>query len=142
MSGPLFTDTVTVYNHYRENRADFWQRTVLRGVQWRQKVVQSSDSAGSIVLSTETSVTIPAGVDAGERAYAAPSDFQTAEDRSSFWTLNPASGDDFLLPGEHTEELTDSMTADELLALGGVVIRAVRDNTIRPLLRTWKVTAI
>ena len=36
-----FTDTITIFNHYKENGHDKWLRAVLKGCQWCRKVVRT-----------------------------------------------------------------------------------------------------
>lgn len=134
MKAPLFTDTITLYNHYREGRVDHWHRTVLNCVQWTQKTVRTASNNGSVVVTTETSITIP-----NRGGYAKPIDFAQAVDKTDLWTLAP---DDLILLGESIVEVVNEVTADDLGALGAVVIRSVKDNTLRPQLKHWKVVAI
>lgn len=135
MRSPLFTDTVTLYNHYRQDRADCWKRTVLRGVQWAQKIVRTAGSTGSVVVTTETSITIPDDV----TGYASPQDFAAAADKTALWTLAP---DDLVMLGESSVEIVNEVTEDDVCALGAVTIRSVKDNTLRPRLKNRKVVAI
>lgn len=135
MKAPLFTDTVTLYNRYRKGRETFWKRTVLKGVQWSQKAVRTANNSGSVVITTETNVTIPAGIS----GYMSPDAFAAAEDKTKAWTLAP---DDLVMLGNSDTEISDNVTADVVCALGAVTIRTVKDNTLRPKLRTWKVVAI
>ena len=70
---PLFRDTVTLYHHLGGER---WQRTVLRGVLWRQKREHTAQRAAQwerterssdprMALLTTTSVRVPASLAAG-----------------------------------------------------------------------------
>lgn len=134
MKAPLFTDTITLYNHYREGRTDRWKRTVLHGVQWTQKTVRTASNNGSVVVTTETNITIP-----DRDGYAKPLDFAQAADKSGLWTLAP---DDLVLLGESIVEVVNEVTTDDLCTLGVVTVRSVEDNTLRPRLKHWKVVAI
>ena len=119
--GVLFTDTVTLYHRTRSGREDVWTRCVLRGVQWRQKAVRSA-ADGKIVYATETSVTIP--------IEAAPDGLAVCPE-------------DLLVPGECEAEISASLTEDDILReYGGVTVKSVADNTLRPRLRNRKVTAV
>ena len=142
MTTSLFTDTITLYNHYRHGREKYWQRTVLRGVQWKQKIVHTASDTGSVVVITETSVTIPVDVDANWRVYVRPLEFSMAEDKENLWTLSPADGGDLMIYGECMTEISGDVTADDLCKLGAVVVKAAKDNTLRQYLKHWKVVAI
>ncbi len=135
MKAPLFTDTITVYNRYRDGKTTHWKRTVLKGVQWSQKTVRTADNNGSVIITTETSITVPGDLP----SHVNPAEFAAAADKSRIWTLAP---DDMILPGEFETEISGSNTADDICALGAVTIRSVKDNTLRPMLKTWKVVAI
>lgn len=135
MKAPFFTDTVTLYNRYKDGRATHWKRTVLRGVQWNQKAVRTADNSGSVIITTETSVTVPGNMP----GHVSPAVFAATENKSGAWTLAP---DDMILFGENEAEITGNVTADDICALGAVTIRSVKDNTLRPRLKTWKVVAI
>lgn len=114
MTHLLFSDTVTVY---RKN-GDQYTRHVLKGVQWRQKIERLNDN-GKLLLVTVTSVTIP-----GEG---------TA----------PVKPGDVLVLGEGPE-LTEVLTIARLKAENETycTVKGVADNTRRPQLKHWKVTAV
>lgn len=64
----MFGDTITLYNHWREGGrggTDRWQRTVMRGVQIRQRAELALSQDGRLLLAKTVSITIPEGVDAG-----------------------------------------------------------------------------
>ena len=71
LNGVLFGDTITLYNRYRENREDRWQRTVICGVQYRAKTEKTVDASG-LHLAKAVSVTIPVDADASGRHYLPP----------------------------------------------------------------------
>lgn len=114
MTHPLFTDTVTAYRKDGEQ----YTRHVLQGVQWRQKTERLNDN-GKLSLVTVTSVTIP-----GEGAV-------------------PVKPGDVLVLGEGPE-LTEAYTVARLKAENDTYCTAkgVADNTRRPQLKHWKVTAV
>lgn len=114
MTHPLFSDTVTAY---RKNGEQYTRR-VLNGVQWRQKIERLNDN-GTLALATVASVTIPEGAD---------------------MAVKPG---DVLVLGVGPE-LTDEYTIARLRADNDTycTVRAVADNTRRPRLKHWKVTAV
>ncbi|MDD3212777.1 MAG: hypothetical protein PHY64_03850 [Eubacteriales bacterium] len=141
MNSILFGDTVTLYNRYRVNRADAWQRTVLTGVQVRQRVEKTVDSSG-LHVARSVSVTIPVDVDAGGRHYLPPALFAGSDNRAAYWSLDAEHNLDVIVLGECSAELTDEYTLDDLKKEHGyATVKAVADNTLRPRLKHWKVTA-
>ena len=131
--GPLFTDTVTLYNHVRRGRTESWARTVISGVQICQ-TVKHDFADGKSVRTTETSVTIPIGADAGGKRYESPGGYS-----GEGWTLNPDDGADLLVEGRCEQEIDATHTVDELISrCGALTVRAAADNTRRPRLRHWK----
>lgn len=114
MTHPLFTDTVTVYRKNGEQ----YTRHVLEGVQWRQKIERLNDN-GKLALAAVTSVTIPEGVE---------------------MAVKPG---DVLVLGAGPE-ITDEHTIADLRADNDTycTVKAITDNTLRPRLKHWKVTAV
>lgn len=110
----LFADTITVYHKDGER----YSRHVVVGVQWRQKTERLNDN-GKLSLVTVTSVTIP-----GEGTV-------------------PVKPGDVLVLGEGPE-LTDALTIARLKAENETycTVKGVADNTRRPRLKHWKVTAV
>lgn len=128
MSSILFTDTVTLFNHYKEQ----WFKTVLTGVQWKDKVTKTVDTSGKIVITPEVSLTVPArGGYVGPRAF-------TGEG-FTFGTGNM----DVIVLGEVDEEITADFTITSLRKKydRAATIYAVSDNTLRQQLKHWKVMA-
>lgn len=141
MNTLLFTDTITLYNRYREGRTDKWQRTVIHNTQYREKVEKSVDAQGLHVAQT-ISLTIPVDADAGGRHYLSPTLFTGSEHRENYWTLDAAHGLDVIVLGECDAELSDAYTLDTLKAEHGyATLRAVTDNTVRTNGKHWKVIA-
>lgn len=142
MTNP-FTETITLYNHTIENRTDVWHRTVIRGVQWTGRRVNSFGATGQNVFQTETSLTIPYNADTDGKVYVDPKTYDIALDKSNKWTLNPSDGDDVIVYGKCFSEITDSFTVDDLAKEQMLVtIMAVSDNTKREHGKTWKVSAV
>ena len=140
MSNTLFSDTVTLYNHYRINRSDAWQRTVIRGVQVREKAEKSLDATG-LHLASLVSVTIPVDADADGRHYLPPALFAASDHREQYWSLDVSGSLDVLVIGECGADLNSLYTLDQLQKEHCyVTIKAITDNTIRPLLKHWRVT--
>lgn len=115
MSRAHFGDTATLYHHMG---SDVWQRTVLNGVQWRQKIERAPDAEGRFRLQTVTSITIPAEI---------PAEISAA-------------GLDVFVPGVGPELVEGYTLADLKRDFAGYcTVRAVADNTRRPRLKHRKV---
>lgn len=141
MNSSLFGDTITLYNHYRVARVDYWQRTVISGVQYRTKTEKSVDSSG-LHIANSVGVTIPVNADAGGRHYLAPAAFAASASKSSYFTLEAAQNLDFIVFGAVTKDISAQYTVDMLKAeYGYTTIKAISDNTLRPRLKHWEVTS-
>lgn len=65
-----FTDTVTMYSLGSTNGDDYyWERFVIKGCQWREKTVRTTDSSGKVFKTKEISVTIPIKGDLKNRLF-------------------------------------------------------------------------
>lgn len=138
-----FTETVTVYNHSVQNRADTWRRTVIRGVQWTGKRRNAFYESGKSVFQEEISLTIPIDADTGGKSYATPPEYIKSQSKDRIWTLDPSSGDDVVVYGECIAEITEEYTLENLMKdYQAVTIMAVSDNTRRARLKTWKVSCV
>lgn len=143
MRNALFGDTITLYNRFRgTDRQDHWQRTVLHGVQVREKIEKTVSTDGKLLVTKSVSITIPVSADAGGRHYLEPHAFSCSESRDGYWTLDAARNLDVVVSGECADELTEDYTLDDLSRDHGyVTIMAVTDNTPRPRLKHWRVVA-
>ena len=128
MSSVLFTDTVTLFNHYKGQ----WLKTVLPGVQWKDKVSKTVDTSGRIVVTQEVSLTVPV-----RSGYVEPKAFTGKG--FTFGTGNM----DVIVLGEIDDEITADFTITSLRKKYDHVatIYAVSDNTLRQQLKHWKVMA-
>ncbi|MCM1192020.1 MAG: hypothetical protein NC123_16755 [Butyrivibrio sp.] len=138
----LFTDEMTVYNHFYDEAAetDLWQRTVIRGVQWSHNKAQTSVSGGVMSEKRVESVTIDFQHNYGNVKYLDPIAFAALEDKSGCWTLNSADGQDVLVLGESDREIGKDYPISSLrkdFQYCGTVT-AVSDNRNRNFLRNIK----
>lgn len=124
----VFTDTVTVYNHYD----DRWYRTVLKGVQWTEKTERTVDSGGVMHLTPSVTVTVPY-----RAGYVEPGAYKGEGFTFGLDNL------DIVVLDECDKAISDSYTITDLQEeCRAVTISAVRDNTQRKLLKHWRVTAV
>lgn len=134
----IFTDTITIFNHYKENGRDKWLRTVLNGCQWRRRVVRTVDSGGKVVKTNEVSITIPM-----RHGYRAAAKWARLADKASYWTMDTEHGLDMIVLGEVEIELSETYLPKNLKRDYPDVITAktLADNTNRDGLKHWKVTS-
>ena len=133
----LFTDTMTVYNHYTTASTDKWNRTVIRGVQWRHNKVLTNVSQNLMSRDVVESITVDfKGAYVGNKTYVTPEAFKNLADKSDYWTLN-TDGLDVIVYGASTTEIT---TSPKDLS-GRVTVREVADNRNRTFLKNIKVVA-
>ena len=104
---------------------------VLEGVQWTEKTTKAVDSDGKIHVTPEVGITVPY-----RDGYVMPKEY-TGEG-FTFGLDNL----DALVLGRCSEEITEEYTISDLKKeYGAVTIYAVQDNTLRPLLKHWSVSA-
>ena len=127
MSELLFTDTVTIYNRY----GDTWKRTVLEGVQWKEKYEHAIADNGALQVARYVSVTVPF-----RSGYVPAKNYQG--DGFTFGLGNQ----DFIIYGDVPELITGSKSLSDLRKKCDVLtVCAVADNTNRANLKHWRVTA-
>ena len=135
----LFTDTITVYNHYKEDNKDKFKRTILKGVQWSHNKAQTTISNGVMTENKVESITIDFSNDYGNEAYINPIEFEKEDDHSGHWTLNTKGGKDMAVLGIGSE-ITDEYTIKNLKADNQYIgiVAEVSDNRNRDYLKTIK----
>ncbi len=132
----IFTDTITIYSYYKDNGAEKWHRTVLKGVMWKRKRVQSVNIDGKLNIVDTVSITIP------YRALYLPyKEFLLSSDRLSHWTIETASNLSVAVLGECDKEIRDSYRLKDLKRdySDVVTLKSLADNTNRDHLKNWKV---
>ena len=68
----LFTDTMTVFNHFCEEGKDSWKRTVINGVQWRHSKKELIVAKGVQAEERVESVTVDFSRGYGRPSYVCP----------------------------------------------------------------------
>lgn len=132
----IFTDTITIYSYYKDNGVEKWHRTVLKGVMWKRKRVQSVNIDGKLNIVDTVSITIP------HRALYLPyKEFLLSSDRLSHWTIETASNLSVAVLGERDKEIGDSYRLKDLKRdySDVVTLKSLADNTNRDHLKNWKV---
>lgn len=145
MMSVLFTDTMTVYNFYRDpdTEKDVWNRTEVKGVQWSHNKNEVSTSNGIQTESKVESITIDFGRAYGNKPYLPPNEYKnlSAEEVTGYWTLDAKTGQDVLVLGESDHEISRQYKLSDLQKdfQYAVTVTAVSDNRNRPRLKHIKV---
>lgn len=128
MGDLLFTDTITLYNHHDGK----WRRSVLNGVQWQDKVTKTVDSNGKMHITPEVNITVPY-----RDGYVSPNKYVGNGFTFGLDDL------DVVVLGVCDKEITDSYTITQLLKdeSKAATIYAAEDNTLRSLLKHWRIYA-
>lgn len=125
MSNELFTDIVTLFNHYDSG----WIKTILKNVQWTEKQEKNSNDDGIFYISKYVDITIPY-----TDGYIEPHKYKG---KGFTFGLNNL---DFIIYDEIPEHITDSKSLQELKSKYNVyTICGFSDNTYRKHLKHWSV---
>ena len=149
----IYRDTITVYNR-RFNAipqpglppggagAVSWNRTVIKGVMWKDNTQINEDSSGASSIDRTVSVTIPSEADCEGKTYVQPSRYGSlpVDQVNNHWTLNTdIANPDVVVLGEG-REITSMYTIDNLRRdHRHMAPRAVRDTSRDSGLPMWKV---
>lgn len=142
----LFTDTMTVYNYYRDpdTEKEVWNRSVIAGVQWSHNKSEVTISGGVQTENRVEKITVDFQRPyKGNKPYLPPQEYAklSDEERTSYWTLNAKSGQDIMVLGVSDKEISRSYRISELMNdfQYAVTVTAVSDNRNRPRLKHIKV---
>ncbi len=139
----FFTDVMTVYNYRQEADGEHWERSVIRGVQWRHGKRRVIADKGVFSDGPEESVTVDfrRGY-TGNPSYLPPEEYRKAERVEEFWTLDPADGTDVIICGEIFREVGKDYSISQLKRdYAGFTVVSVADNRNRPRLKHIRVVA-
>lgn len=128
----MFTDTITLYNRYKADGKERWQRRVVEGVSWIDTQGATTRKTGVTPANTFT-LLIPRRCLAG---YVDPKVFAALEDKSGKWTVAPQ---DTVVCGEVATEITTTPGKD-LAELDHVRTVTMVDNLLRGRLAHLEVT--
>ena len=145
--GVLFTDTMTVYNYFRDSESgkEIWNRSVVHGVQWSHNKSEVSISGNTKTESKVESITIDFQRNYGNKLYIPPDEYRklSEEEKGRYWTLDAKTGNDVLVLGDIGQEIGRQYRISELIKdyQYAVTVTAVSDNRNRPRLKHIKVVA-
>lgn len=142
----LFCDVATVYNYMEEeDGTEKWNRSVIRGVQWRHNRNEVSTSNGIQTENKVESITLDFGRNYGNKQYIESVKYKkiSKEEKDRYWTLDAGSGKDVLVLGEASEEIGKDCKISELKERYqyAVTVTSVSDNRNMPRLKHIKVVA-
>lgn len=140
----LFTDTMTVYNYYRDldTEKESWIRSVVRGVQWSHNKREIATSGNVQTENKVESITIDFQRKYGNKPYIPPQEYAklSGDERGDYWTLDAKQGNDIMILGESEKEITQDYRTTQLFDdfQYAVTVKAVSDNRNRPRLKNIK----
>jgi len=156
----ISSQTISVYNRYviddfgvrdpfdprppSATRQVRYDRTIIRGVSWKDDVSVNPDSAGKPMAGKTISITIPLDADQSGKTYIKPQEFAALpQDNNNHWTLNEGIADpDIIILGEGPELNAlydiDSLRND----FKHTSIAQVSDNTGVDILPHWAVRGV
>ena len=84
-----FTDTITVYNYYRNptTKAESWQRTVISNVQFSQNAIKSVSGDNKVVIAKTSNITLT-GIAKSSREYINPIEYAELTDTTGHYTFD------------------------------------------------------
>lgn len=144
----LFTDVITVYNHYRdpETEEESWIPTVIRGVQWSHNKKEVIVTDGVQTESKAERITIDFGRSYGNKPYLEPSLYRKLdnESRKEHWTLDCLELLDVVVLGVSDKEIVGGYRVSDLRRDFQYVgtVKSVSDNRNRSRLKHIKVVAV
>ena len=100
---------ITIYNRYFVNRAETYQRTVIRNVVWQATKAVSGRSTG-VLASNVATVFIPMALGVN---YLKPKAWQALVSKTGKWTLQEG---DIIVRGEVTQNITTEYPISNLKA--------------------------
>ena len=142
----LFCDVATVYNYIeQDDGTEKWNRSVVKGIQWRHNRNEVSTSKGIQTENKVESITLDFSRDYGNKKYMEPVRYKklSEDEAGKYWTLDSKSGKDVIVLGEASEEIGKDCRISELKERYqyAVTITSVSDNRNMPRLKHIKVVA-
>lgn len=128
----MFTDTITIYNRFKADGKERWQRKVVKGVSWIDTQGTTTRKTGMTPANTFT-LLIPKRCLEG---YVEPRAFTALADKDGKWTVAPQ---DTVALGEVAVEITTTPGKD-LEALDHVRTVTMVDTLLRGRLAHLEVT--
>lgn len=132
----MFTDTITIYNHYIEQGTDKWKRTVIHRAMWTGSSVKTITNG---ILSVVDTVNITILADNLPCKYVGEKEWKNLVDKTGYFTLGTGNLDVIAL-GEYDE--VENISAFKKKHDDVVTIKSVKNNSLRSRLKSHKVVCV
>ena len=136
--------TITVYNaHKNVDKTEIWNRTVIRGCEYKYSADKTVSGSGSIVFTQLLTVVIPGEADTGGKQYIDAVGYEKLPDGEieKYFTFNSRNNHDMIVAGECEKEISQSYKITDLqkdYQKSGTIV-SLEDNTEGTMLKHWKV---
>ena len=136
--------TITVYNaHKNADKTETWNRTVIRGCEYKYSADKTVSGSGSIVFTQLLTAVIPVEADTNGKQYIDAVSYEKLPDEEveKYFTFNPRNNHDMIVAGECEKEITKDYKITDLKndTQKSGAIASLADNTDGALLKHWKV---
>lgn len=135
---------ITVYNaHKNADKTETWNRTVIRGCEYKYSADKTVSGSGSIVFTQLLTAVIPTEADTEGKQYIDAVSYEKLPDDEvgKYFTFNPRNNHDMIVAGECEKEITKDYKITDLkndVQKSGT-IASLADYTEGTLLKHWKV---
>lgn len=136
--------TITVYNaHKNADKTEIWNRTVIRGCEYKYSADKTVSGSGSIVFTQLLTAVVPMEADTDRKQYIDALSYEKLSDDETekYFTFNPRNNHDMIVAGECDKEITKDYSITDMrkeFQKSGT-IASLADNTEGTLLKHWKV---
>ena len=136
--------TITVYNaHKNADKTETWNRTVIRGCEYKYSADKTVSGSGSIVFTQLLTAIIPTEADTERKQYIDAVSYEKLPDDEvgKYFTFNSRNNHDVIVAGECEKEITKDYKITDLKndTQKSGTIASLADNTEGTLLKHWKV---
>ena len=136
--------TITVYNaHKNADKTETWNRTVIRGCEYKYSADKTVSGSGSIVFTQLLTAVIPVEADTEGKQYIDAVSYEKLPDDEvgKYFTFNSRNNHDVIVAGECEKEITKEYKITDLKndTQKSGTIASLTDNTEGALLKHWKV---
>lgn len=135
---------ITVYNaHKNADKTESWNRTVIRGCEYKYSADKTVSGSGSIVFTQLLTAVIPTEADTEGKQYIDAVSYEKLPDDEvgKYFTFNSRNNHDVIVAGECEKEITKDYKITDLKndTQKSGTIASLADNTEDTLLKHWKV---
>ena len=135
---------ITVYNaHKNADKTESWNRTVIRGCEYKYSADKTVSGSGSIVFTQLLTAVIPTEADTEGKQYIDAVSYEKLPDDEvgKYFTFNSRNNHDVIVAGECEKEITKDYKITDLKndTQKSGTIASLADNTEGTLLKHWKV---